>query len=65
MLVMYEGNSIKHRVSKVTLNPRYKKDILNELITNNSSLTSAYTRNTKEKPNFSIPVVMDGIPPNQ
>ena len=61
VLVTYEGNSITHRVSKVTLNPRYKKDILNELITNNSSLTSAYTRNTKEKPNFSIPVVMDSL----
>jgi uncharacterized protein (DUF433 family) len=34
VLVIYEGNSITHRVSKVTLNPRYKKDILNELITN-------------------------------
>ena len=61
VLVTYEGNSITHRVSKVTLNPRYKKDILNELITNNSSLTSAYTKNTKEKPNYSIPVVMDSL----
>ena len=36
----YKGNSITHRVSKVTLNPRYKKEILNELITNNFTLTS-------------------------
>ena len=57
----YKGNSITHRVSKVTLNPRYKKDILNELIINNFTLPSAYVSDTKEKPNFSIPVVMDSL----
>ena len=57
----YKGNSITHRVSKVTLNPRYKKDILNELIINNFTLPSVYVKNTKEKPNFSIPVVMDSL----
>ena len=57
----YKGNSITHRVSKVTLNPRYKKEILTELITNNFTLTSAYIKNTKEKPNYSIPVVMDSL----
>ena len=61
VLVTYEGNSITHRVSKVTLNPRYKKDILNELIINNFTLPSAYVKSTKEKPNFSIPVVMDSL----
>jgi hypothetical protein len=57
----YKGNSITHRVSKVTLNPRYKKDILNELITKDFTQTSAYIKNTKEKPNYSIPVVMDSL----
>ncbi len=57
----YKGNSITHRVSKFTLNPRYKKEILTELITNNFTLTSAYIKNTKEKPNYSIPVVMDAL----
>ena len=57
----YKGNSFTHKVSKVTLNPRYKKEILNELITNNFTLTSAYVKNTKEKPNYSIPVVMDSL----
>ncbi len=57
----YKGNSITHRVSKFTLNPRYKKEILTELITNNFTLTSAYIKNTKQKPNYSIPVVMDAL----
>jgi len=61
VLVTYKGNSITHRVSKVTLNPRYKKDILNELIINNFTLPSAYVKKPKEKPNFSIPVVMDSL----
>jgi hypothetical protein len=57
----YKGNSITHRVSKFTLNPRYKKEILTELITNNFTLTSAHIKNTNEKPNYSIPVVMDAL----
>ena len=57
----YKGNSITHRVSKVTLNPRYKKDILNELITNNFTLASAHVETTKEAPNFSIPIDMDAL----
>ncbi len=31
VLVVYEGNSITHEISKVIFNPRYKKDILEEL----------------------------------
>jgi hypothetical protein len=61
VLVTYEGNSITNRVSKVTLNPRYKKDILNELITNNFTLASAYVETTKEAPNFSIQIDMDAL----
>jgi hypothetical protein len=61
VLVTYEGNSITNRVSKVTLNPRYKKEILNELITNNFTLTSTHVESTKEAPNFSIPIDMDAL----
>ncbi len=61
VLVTYEGNSITNRVSKVTLNPRYKKEILNELITNNFTLASAHVETTKEAPNFSIPIDMDAL----
>jgi hypothetical protein len=61
VLVTYEGNSITNRVSKVTLNPRYKKEILTELITNNFTLTSAHVETTKEAPNFSIPIDMDAL----
>jgi hypothetical protein len=61
VLVTYKGNSITQRVSKVTLNPRYKKEILNELVTNNFALTSANVESTKEAPNFSIPIDMDAL----
>ena len=61
VLVTYEGNSLTNRVSKVTLNPRYKKEILTELVTNNFTLTSAYVETTKEAPNFSIPIDMDAL----
>jgi hypothetical protein len=61
VLVTYEGNSITNRVSKVTLNPRYKKEILNELVTNNFTLASAHVETTKEAPNFSIPIDMDAL----
>jgi hypothetical protein len=61
VLVTYKGNSITQRVSKVTLNPRYKKEILNELVTNNFTLTSANVESTKEAPNFSIPIDMDAL----
>jgi hypothetical protein len=61
VLVTYEGNSITNRVSKVTLNPRYKKEILTELVTNNFALTSSHAESTKEAPNFSIPIDMDAL----
>jgi len=61
VLVTYEGNSITNRVSKVTLNPRYKKEILTELVTNNFTLTSIHVESTKEAPNFSIPIDMDAL----
>jgi hypothetical protein len=61
VLVTYEGNSITNRVSKVTLNPRYKKEILTELVTNNFTLTNAHVETTKEAPNFSIPIDMDAL----
>lgn len=61
VLITYEGNSITNRVSKVTLNPRYKKDILNELITNNFTLANAHVETTKEVPNFSIPIDMEAL----
>ena len=61
VIVTYEGNSLTNRVSKVTLNPRYKKDILNELITNNFTLTSANKEIANEAPNFSIPIDMDAL----
>ena len=57
----YKGNSITHRVSKVTLNPRYKKDILTDLIASNSSITSGYLIDTNEEPNFSIPVAVHSL----
>ena len=61
VLVTYEGNSLTNRVSKVTLNPRYKKEILTELFTNNFTLTTANLKSTKEAPNFSIPIDMDAL----
>jgi hypothetical protein len=61
VLVTYEGNSLTNRVSKVTLNPRYKKEILTELVTNNFTLTNAHVETTKEAPNFSIPIDMDAL----
>ena len=61
VLVTYEGNSITNRVSKVTLNPRYKKEILTELVTNNFTLASAHVETTKEAPNLSIPIDMDAL----
>ena len=61
VLLTYKGNSITQRVSKVTLNPRYKKEILSELITNNFALTSSHVETTKEESNYSIPIDMDSL----
>ena len=33
VLVMYEGNNLAERISKITFNPRYKKEIYKALIT--------------------------------
>jgi hypothetical protein len=57
----YKGNSISKRVSKVTFNLKYKKDILNELIKSNYALTSEYLDELDEKSNFSVAVDMDAL----
>ena len=57
----YTGNSISKRVSKVTFNPKYKKDILNELITSNYALTPAHLDELDEKSNYSIAVDLDAL----
>jgi len=57
----YKGNGISKRVSKFTFNQKYKKEIFKELITNNYKLTSTYLKDTKEKPNYSIPIDIDSL----
>lgn len=57
----YKGNSISKRVSKVTFNPKYKKDILNELIKSNYALTPEYLDELDQKSNYSISVDMDAL----
>ena len=57
----YRGNSISKRVSKVTFNPKYKKDILNELSKINYALTPEYLDELDEKSNYSISIDMDAL----
>lgn len=57
----YEGNSFSKKVSKVTFNPKYKKAIFNELITNSQTLTPAYLDELDKKTNYSIAVDMEAL----
>lgn len=57
----YKGNSISKRVSKYTFNPHFKKEIFNELITNNYTLTPAYLSALRNKSNYSITVDIDAL----
>lgn len=61
VISIYKGNSHSKRVSKVTFNPKYKKDILNEFITNNYALTPTYMKVLDGKSNYSIAVDLDAL----
>ena len=58
VLVMYRGNSTANRISKVTLNPKYKKNIFIELANTNFVHTSDYLDSLEKKENYSIPINM-------
>ena len=52
----YRGNSIRRRISKFTLNPKYESEIFMELAHGHYQLTSKYLAELAAKANFSIPV---------
>ena len=61
VLVMYKGNSLAKRISKITFNPRYKKGIYKALITEKYKLSSAFLDELDKEPNYSIRVDMETL----
>jgi len=57
----YTGNSISKRVSKVTFNQKYKKDILKDLMTVDYLLNDSYLDSLACKANYVIPVDMGAL----
>lgn len=61
VLVTYKGNSIKRRVSKVTFNPKYKKNIMAELINLELEMNSKHQAELKAKANTSIKIDAESL----
>lgn len=57
----YKGNSISKRISKVTFNPKYKKEIFKELIENDYVLNDTYLDTLDKKSNYMLPIDMDAL----
>jgi len=58
VLVTYKGNSTANRVSKITLNPKYRKDIFIELANTDFVHTSDYLDSLEQKANYSVAINM-------
>jgi hypothetical protein len=61
VIVTHKGNSHQHRVSKVTLNPKYKKEIFKALINEERELDDKYLDELDGKANYTIPIDMDAL----
>lgn len=61
VIVTYKGNSISRRVSKVTFNPRYRKEIFKQLTTTDYELEATYLDDLDAKTNYSIVIDMDAL----
>lgn len=58
---LYKGNSFSGRVSKVTFNPKYKREIFKELMENDYITNDVYLDQLEAKSNFQIKVDMDAL----
>ena len=61
VLETYIGNSITHRVSKVVFNPKYKKDIMEELRRVTIELHPRYLQELEDKANHSVGVDIETL----
>jgi hypothetical protein len=61
IIVVYKGNSISKRISKVTFNPKYKNDIYKDMMEGDYLLNDIYLSKLADKVNFTIAVDMDAL----
>jgi hypothetical protein len=57
----YRGNSFSGRISRVTLNPKYKKDIMDELKSLAIELDPSHLQDLEERANWDVVVAPDAL----